>query len=76
MVGGRGSDKLEGEFGEDTLVGGARKDVLNGGPSNDSIDACDGVLDTVIGGDGSNDRARIDHGVDDVRADVEVRTGC
>jgi Ca2+-binding RTX toxin-like protein len=76
LKGGAGSDKLEGDEGEDTLIGGPRKDVLNGGTENDVINACDGGLDTVIGGAGPLDRARVDRGIDAVHADVEVRTAC
>jgi hypothetical protein len=34
------------------------------------------VLDTVIGGLGSADAAKVDHGVDAVHQDVEVVTNC
>jgi Ca2+-binding RTX toxin-like protein len=70
-----GSDKLEGDAGADTLIGGTRKDVFNGGPGPDTLNACDGVRDTVIGGAGI-DTAKIDHGIDDVHADVETRHNC
>jgi hypothetical protein len=57
-------------------VGGPRKDVLNGGANNDRLNACDGVLDSVIGGTGASDSAKVDPGVDDVHADVEIKLAC
>jgi Ca2+-binding RTX toxin-like protein len=75
LKGEAGSDKLRGDAGADTLIGGTRKDVLNGGAGPDTLNACDGVLDTVIGG-AAIDTAKIDHGIDDVHADVEIRHNC
>jgi Ca2+-binding RTX toxin-like protein len=54
LVGGAGDDALYGYAGDDTLVGNGGLDYFSGGDGNDTIDARDGVLETVDGGAGTD----------------------
>ncbi|HEY9744737.1 MAG TPA: calcium-binding protein [Oculatellaceae cyanobacterium] len=66
LVGRRGNDKLIGGAGKDYIMGGKGADFLSGNGGDDDIyggdselDAADGAVDTLLGGDGS-DRLFID----------------
>jgi len=54
-----GDVEVRGLGGPDTLTGTAKSDYLNGGTGNDTIEARDGVADTVVCGSGA-DIARVD----------------
>ena len=71
-----GLDTLIGGPGNDVLVGGPGRDVYLGGPGNDTIDARDGVAETVDCGAGTRDAATVD-ARDTVRPSCErvVRSG-
>jgi len=70
--GGRGADQLFGDAGNDTIEGGPGADLLNGGDGNDWLYAKgDSTKDSVLGGGGTEDRASIDTGLDDVSG-VEI----
>ena len=58
---------LHGGDGNDYLLGAAGQDVLRGGDGADTIQARDGVRDSVYG-DAGRDRARVDRGRDFVRS--------
>jgi Tol biopolymer transport system component len=59
LIGTAFADKLYGLGGNDKIVGRGGPDLLSGGPGSDTIDAADGVRDTVDCGPG-HDRARVD----------------
>ncbi len=61
-----GDDELSGGGGDDTLDGWSGNDTIDGGPGDDTIQARDGEADTIDCGDGANDRALFDAGVDSV----------
>lgn len=77
LVGGDGDDYLEGGFGDDAIDGGAGKDSYVGdttatntiGVGNDTINARDGVAESVSCGPGS-DKAIVD-ATDDVAIDTQ-----
>ena len=84
LNGGPGADELAGGFGDDTITGGAGPDRISGdrparcnelhcdisgGHGNDTIDARDGEVDSVVCGPGT-DRVLADSG-DTVAADCE-----
>ena len=70
LIGGDGQDTLEGGAGNDTLQGGAGTDTLAGGAGSDRMEGGDDAdvfviedefgRDTVIGGEGGDDRDRLD----------------
>jgi Ca2+-binding RTX toxin-like protein len=71
IEGGRGNDTLHGNAGNDQITGGLGNDNLFGDEDNDFINALDGLADVVDGGDGAEDRARRDDGLDTV-TNVEI----
>jgi Ca2+-binding RTX toxin-like protein len=63
LVGLAGRDALSGNAGNDQLFGGTGQDFLDGGDNDDFIDASDSAGgDTVLGGNGTADSARVDAG--------------
>jgi Ca2+-binding RTX toxin-like protein len=61
LFGDSGDDRIFGRGGGDFLFGGFGRDVLDGGDDSDShIAIGDNVADTVIGGPGDEDFARVD----------------
>ncbi len=67
LLGGPGNDRLLGGAGNDRLLGGPGNDRLLGGAGNDTIEAADGISETI----------RCGPGRDTVRADRGDRlTGC
>jgi hypothetical protein len=59
LTGGAGADCLYGGPGNDKLTGGPGKDVFSGGSGNDTINARDGIAETVDCGSG-RDSAKLD----------------
>jgi Ca2+-binding RTX toxin-like protein len=58
-----GDDTLIGGWGNDRLTGGSGNDHMDGGDLDDFLDAVDGAGgDSVLGGNGTNDGARVDAG--------------
>jgi Ca2+-binding RTX toxin-like protein len=55
LVGGDGDDALNGGDGNDALTGGGGVDAMRGEAGNDSIDAADGIADTLVDGGPGND---------------------
>jgi DNA-binding beta-propeller fold protein YncE len=75
--GGKGNDVLIGGPGEDSLTGGSGADVIRGKIGDDSLNARDGVSDTVIDCDDGLDRADLDPLPKDpgsVITDCEIKT--
>jgi Ca2+-binding RTX toxin-like protein len=63
IAGSGGDDTLIGGWGNDRLTGGAGNDHMDGGDLDDFLDAVDGAAgDTVLGGNGTADSARVDTG--------------
>lgn len=58
--GGRGNDFLTGGNGNDTMIGGLGADQIYGQDGNDVFRAFDGEMDTISGGDGTNNAETID----------------
>ena len=54
LRGGAGVDVIQGDDGNDRIVGGSGADRLYGGSGRDTIRSKDGVVDTVVGGAGSD----------------------
>jgi Ca2+-binding RTX toxin-like protein len=71
MEGGGGNDEIHGGAGNDQIYGGPGADKLFGEGDNDFIHAKDGTADTVSGGDGSEDKAEVDAGLD-VVSGIEI----
>jgi Ca2+-binding RTX toxin-like protein len=67
LGGGRGDDLLVGGLDDDNLFGGAGNDRIFGSSGPDTLHARDGKRDLVAGGRDA-DRARVDPGLDVVRA--------
>ena len=61
-----GADYLFGNRGADVLLPGPGRDTAAGGHGPDTIYARDGQRDSVSGGPGKTDRARVDRGLDHV----------
>ena len=71
LVGLGGRDALSGNAGNDQLFGGLGLDFLDGGDNDDFLDASDSAGgDTVLGGNGTADSARVDAG--DTASGVET----
>jgi Ca2+-binding RTX toxin-like protein len=60
LDGGAGNDNLLGGDGDDTLTGGDGVDVLHGEAGNDTLDAIDGIADSLLDGGGGTDVVRRD----------------
>ena len=60
LDGGGGNDNLLGGDGDDTLTGGDGVDVLQGEAGNDTLDAIDGIADSLLDGGGGSDVVRRD----------------
>jgi Ca2+-binding RTX toxin-like protein len=71
LEGGGGNDEIHGGAGNDQIYGGPGADSMFGEGDNDFIHAKDGTADTVSGGDGTEDRAEVDAGLDVVTG-VEI----
>jgi Ca2+-binding RTX toxin-like protein len=61
-----GNDYLFGNRGADIFIPGAGRDNVGGGHGPDTIFARDGERDSLSGGPGKTDRARVDRGLDKV----------
>jgi hypothetical protein len=73
LRGNGGADTLRGGDGADTLVGGAGADAFDGGPGDDTIQANDGVAETITCGPGA-DTVTADRGVGGVTDAVDPTT--
>jgi Ca2+-binding RTX toxin-like protein len=71
IEGGGGNDEIHGGAGNDQIYGGPGADSMFGEGDNDFIHAKDGTADTVSGGDGTEDRAEVDAGLD-VVSGIEI----
>jgi Ca2+-binding RTX toxin-like protein len=71
IEGSAGNDEIHGGEGNDNIYGNAGTDSLFGEGGNDFIHARDGAADTVSGGDGTEDRAEVDAGLD-VVSGIEI----
>jgi Ca2+-binding RTX toxin-like protein len=68
LIGSPGNDRLAGDVGNDSIVGGAGEDAIFGDLGSDTIDARDGVHDSIDCGYGEADEALVDA--------VDMTTNC
>jgi Ca2+-binding RTX toxin-like protein len=75
LIGLGGDDVIYGGAGNDWIAGGLGFDLLSGGPGTDRIDARDGGIDRVAGGDDGTDLTLVDRGLDQVHGVRWSRSG-
>jgi len=72
LSGGRGDDTVNGGDADDVVAGNSGNDTLNAGNGDDRVEAVDEMSDGITCGNGNNDVAVFDAGLDNVR-ECEIR---